>query len=231
MIKKTNCSWIVTLAHAHQSLINAICQESEDTQLTIDELPTLACAFPKLGNEVEADPFDPYPPPSKRPELHSPAIYVHSSGSTAFPKAIAHSHQFQIHWLTQRKSAYLNAHPGSLAVYSGDSCVRQCSRATPSWRHGASPGLCPRSYDSALFPTRMPLHYCGPSSAHRERSACPASNNNEGQYHRAHPSDEMPPFSERRGLPRTNGLVAGGNRGLEEYGVCCTSISILFTGT
>ncbi|KIJ16095.1 hypothetical protein PAXINDRAFT_11135 [Paxillus involutus ATCC 200175] len=101
MMKKTNCSWIVTLAHAHRALVNAICQESEGTQLTLDELPTLACAFPKLGKEVAADPFDPYPPPAKRPELHSPAIYVHSSGSTGPRKPIAHSHQFQIHWLTQ----------------------------------------------------------------------------------------------------------------------------------
>ncbi|KIK78245.1 hypothetical protein PAXRUDRAFT_164512, partial [Paxillus rubicundulus Ve08.2h10] len=98
MMKKTNCSWIITLAHAHQGLINAICRESDGTQLTLDELPTLACAFPKLGKEVAADPFVPYPPPAKRPELHSPAIYVHSSGSTGFPKPIAHSYQFQIHW-------------------------------------------------------------------------------------------------------------------------------------
>ncbi|KAF8838002.1 putative nonribosomal peptide synthetase [Paxillus ammoniavirescens] len=101
MMKKINCFWIVTLAHAHQGLINAICRESDGTQLTLDELPTLAYTFPKLGKEVAADPFDPYPPPAKRPELQSPAIYVHSSGSTGFPKPIAHSYQFQIHWLTQ----------------------------------------------------------------------------------------------------------------------------------
>ncbi|KIJ16134.1 hypothetical protein PAXINDRAFT_76105 [Paxillus involutus ATCC 200175] len=108
MMKKANCSRIVTLAHAHRGLINDICLESEGSQLILDELPTLAHAFPKLGNEVAADPFDAYPPPAKRPELHLPAIYVHSSGSTGFPKPIAHSYQFQIHWMTQRKSVYLN---------------------------------------------------------------------------------------------------------------------------
>ncbi|KIK92302.1 hypothetical protein PAXRUDRAFT_147631 [Paxillus rubicundulus Ve08.2h10] len=101
MMKKVNCSRIVTLAHAHRGLINDICLESEGMQLTLDELPTLARAFPKLGNEVAADPFVAYPPPAKRPELHSPAIYVHSSGSTGSPKPIAHSYQFQIHWMTQ----------------------------------------------------------------------------------------------------------------------------------
>ncbi|KAF8838011.1 acetyl-CoA synthetase-like protein [Paxillus ammoniavirescens] len=101
MMKKANCSRIVTLAHAHRTLINDICLESEGTQFTLDELPTLAHAFPKLGNEIAADPFDPYPPPAKRPDLHSPAIYVHSSGTTGFPKPIAHSYQFQIHWMTQ----------------------------------------------------------------------------------------------------------------------------------
>ncbi|KAF9235375.1 putative nonribosomal peptide synthetase [Melanogaster broomeanus] len=100
MIKKTNCSRIVTLHHAHRSLMEGIREEISDHDLIFDELPTLAYAFPNLGNEVKSDPFDPYPPVSRQ-DLDKPAIYLHSSGSTGFPKPIAHSYKVQIHLLTQ----------------------------------------------------------------------------------------------------------------------------------
>ncbi|KIJ59318.1 hypothetical protein HYDPIDRAFT_118655 [Hydnomerulius pinastri MD-312] len=101
MMKKTNCSRIVTLHHAHQRLIDGIRQETLHAQLTVDELPTLAFAFPHLGHEVESHPFVPYPPPTSRPDVNKPAIYIHSSGSTGFPKPIPHTYKGQIHWLTQ----------------------------------------------------------------------------------------------------------------------------------
>ncbi|KIJ04291.1 hypothetical protein PAXINDRAFT_94863, partial [Paxillus involutus ATCC 200175] len=102
MMKKTNCSRIVTLDHAHHDLIDGIREEIPDRELIIDELPTLTYAFPKLGNEVESDPFYPYPAAASRPDLDRPAIYIHSSGSTGFPKPIAHSYKVQIHWMKQR---------------------------------------------------------------------------------------------------------------------------------
>ncbi|KIJ62360.1 hypothetical protein HYDPIDRAFT_114897 [Hydnomerulius pinastri MD-312] len=101
MMKKTNCSRIVTLHHAHQRLVDGILQETPHAQLTVDELPTLAFAFPHLGHEVESHPFVPYPPPTSRPDVNKPAIYIHSSGSTGFPKPIPHTYKGQIHWLTQ----------------------------------------------------------------------------------------------------------------------------------
>ncbi|KAF8555340.1 putative nonribosomal peptide synthetase [Imleria badia] len=101
MMKKTNCSRIVTVDHAHKALIDGIRHEIQGAELTVYELPGFRCAFPKLGQEVAADSFIPYPPSPKRPDLDSPAIYIHSSGSTGFPKAIAHSHRIQIQWMAQ----------------------------------------------------------------------------------------------------------------------------------
>jgi len=101
-MKKANCSRIVTLDHAHKPLIDGIRREIGGVDLTVYELPTLRYAFPKLGKEVVADSFTPYPPPLTRPDLDSPAIYIHSSGSTGFPKPIPHSHRIQIQWLAQR---------------------------------------------------------------------------------------------------------------------------------
>lgn len=101
---KTNCSRIVTLDRAHKPLIQGILRETQGAQLAVHELPAFRYAFPKLGQEVAADPFIPYPHPLKCPDLDSPAIYVHSSGSTGFPKAIAHTHRIQIQWLAHRTS-------------------------------------------------------------------------------------------------------------------------------
>ncbi|KAF8839601.1 putative aminoadipate reductase [Paxillus ammoniavirescens] len=93
MMKKTDCSRIITLHHAHHGLIDGIREEVPGREVIIDELPTLAYAFPKLGNEAESDPFDPYPAASSHPGLDRPAIYIHSSGSTGFPRSIAHSYK------------------------------------------------------------------------------------------------------------------------------------------
>jgi hypothetical protein len=104
MMKKTNCSRIVTLDHAHHGLIDGIREEIPDRELIIEGLPTLIYAFPRLGYETESDPFYPYPAAPSRPDLDRPAIYIHSSGSTGFPKPIAHSYKVQIHWMRQRRS-------------------------------------------------------------------------------------------------------------------------------
>ncbi|KAH0828782.1 acetyl-CoA synthetase-like protein [Lanmaoa asiatica] len=101
MMKKTDCARIVTLDHAHRGLIDGIRHENEGAHLIVYELPTLRYAFPKLGREVATDTFIPYLTPLKRPDLDSPAIYIHSSGSTGFPKPIALSYRIQVQWLAQ----------------------------------------------------------------------------------------------------------------------------------
>ncbi|KAH7912703.1 putative nonribosomal peptide synthetase [Hygrophoropsis aurantiaca] len=100
MMKKTNCRRIMTLDHAHHAIVEGVRHELE-YEVFVDELPTLRQLFPKLGKETSADGFTPYPSPAVRPDINSPAIYAHSSGSTGFPKPIGHTHKTQIHWLTQ----------------------------------------------------------------------------------------------------------------------------------
>ncbi|KAH7929525.1 putative nonribosomal peptide synthetase [Leucogyrophana mollusca] len=100
MMKKTNCHRIITLDHAHHALIEGVRREL-GFEILVDELPTIRQLFPKLGKETSEDTFKPYPPPPARPDVNSPAIYIHSSGSTGFPKPIPHTHKTQIHWLSQ----------------------------------------------------------------------------------------------------------------------------------
>ncbi|KAF8546313.1 acetyl-CoA synthetase-like protein, partial [Imleria badia] len=106
MMKKLNCSRIVTLHHAHQTLIDDVRKQGSDLAFTVDEIPTISYAFPKLGHEVEADPFVPYPQATSRPDPNTPSMYIHSSGSTGFPKPIPQSYKIQIHWMYHSVPAY-----------------------------------------------------------------------------------------------------------------------------
>ena len=98
-MKKINTSRIVTLQHAHQTLIDGVREQLENSGLafTVDEIPTVSYAFPKLGHEVEADLFVPYPPSASCPDPNAPLVYVHSSGSTGFPKPIPQSYKIKMH--------------------------------------------------------------------------------------------------------------------------------------
>ncbi|EIW80241.1 acetyl-CoA synthetase-like protein [Coniophora puteana RWD-64-598 SS2] len=110
MMKKTSCTRILTLSHTHSELLHAIDTERASQSLqpaTTTEIPTLAQLFPHLGHETSSHPFTqhpgPYPPPNARPDVDTPAMYMHSSGSTGFPKPIAHTFRIQIQWLAQRR--------------------------------------------------------------------------------------------------------------------------------
>ena len=98
-MKKINCSRIVTLYDAHRNLIDALREQGSDLAFTVEEMPPISYAFPKLGHEIQADLFIPYPHSASRPDQNRPSIYIHSSGSTGFPKAIPQSYKVQIHWM------------------------------------------------------------------------------------------------------------------------------------
>jgi acyl-coenzyme A synthetase/AMP-(fatty) acid ligase len=66
-------------------------------ELVIEEVPSLHDIFPKLGVETKADSFTPFKTDYK-PKLDEIAMYLHSSGSTGFPKAIPQAHQTLLHW-------------------------------------------------------------------------------------------------------------------------------------
>ena len=110
MMKTTNCLRIVTLHHAHQALIDDIREQSSGLTFTVEEMPNIFYAFPKLGREVEADSFVPYPDSASQPDANVPAIYIHSSGSTGFPKSIPQSFKTQLHWMYHSTSYLLPPH-------------------------------------------------------------------------------------------------------------------------
>ncbi|KAF9244919.1 putative aminoadipate reductase [Melanogaster broomeanus] len=67
-------------------------------QLQIEAPPALAYAYPKLGKETASDPFVPYPKAEKRPLNDDIMCYLHSSGSTGFPKPIPITYLTAVRW-------------------------------------------------------------------------------------------------------------------------------------
>ncbi|KII90242.1 hypothetical protein PLICRDRAFT_40443 [Plicaturopsis crispa FD-325 SS-3] len=91
LLRKTQCHQLLVSPSTH-SLIEAIRSElaadTEPFELTLTEVPSLSRIYPRLCAERAEDPFIEYPPPKERPLLDDIIYYIHSSGSTGFPKAI-----------------------------------------------------------------------------------------------------------------------------------------------
>ncbi|KAJ7656866.1 putative aminoadipate reductase [Mycena polygramma] len=67
-------------------------------ELTIEEIPLLGQLYPHLGHETTHDNFVPFPGPATRTPLDNVVMYLHSSGSTGFPKCIPETHRNLIHY-------------------------------------------------------------------------------------------------------------------------------------
>lgn len=65
--------------------------------IPVSEVPSLDSIFPKLGSETRGDPFTPYVS-TARSLLTDVAFYLHSSGSTGFPKTIPQTQTSILHW-------------------------------------------------------------------------------------------------------------------------------------
>lgn len=98
MLKKTNCHYILIIAPLPDAFLGQI-REQYNAQLRFVKLPHIVQFFPKLGSEKLNDPFEPFP--YVRPHQDEVASYLHSSGSTGFPKPIALSHIRIVQWLRQ----------------------------------------------------------------------------------------------------------------------------------
>lgn len=78
---------------------------SSGIELQVHEVPSLDRIFPRLSKEQLSDPFEEYIPRS-RPKLTDVAFYMHSSGSTGFPKPIPQTQMSVLHWCNFRESSY-----------------------------------------------------------------------------------------------------------------------------
>ncbi|KAG6864081.1 hypothetical protein C0993_009449, partial [Termitomyces sp. T159_Od127] len=99
LLTKTSSHRLITTSATLSSLIDGVKTElGADFDLSIEEIPTLHQVYPRLGTETIHDPFERYPAPATRPPMSDIALYLHSSGSTGFPKAIHQTHLILSHW-------------------------------------------------------------------------------------------------------------------------------------
>ncbi|KAJ3517669.1 hypothetical protein NLJ89_g348 [Agrocybe chaxingu] len=101
LLRKTSCHYLVTTSTTLRELIDEIKNDLTLNEpaftLIVLEVPPLCKIFPKLGEEYEEDPFTPYTA-SPKPKLDEVGMYIHSSGSTGFPKAIPQTHWTLVNW-------------------------------------------------------------------------------------------------------------------------------------
>ncbi|KAF9477786.1 acetyl-CoA synthetase-like protein [Pholiota conissans] len=101
LLKDTSCHRLLTTYQSLGTLVDQINSElatSDPTySLKIDEVPPLFDIFPKLGQETAEDLFEEYPTGTSAP-LDDVLMYLHSSGSTGFPKTIPQTFRSMVHW-------------------------------------------------------------------------------------------------------------------------------------
>ncbi|KAK7007684.1 acetyl-CoA synthetase-like protein [Favolaschia claudopus] len=96
LLNDTNTHRLLT---THKSLGHLADELSRDSayELSFEEVPLLGQLYPHLGRETAEANFAPYPDPVTPIPVDNVALYLHSSGSTGFPKSIPETHRALIH--------------------------------------------------------------------------------------------------------------------------------------
>ncbi|KAJ6492294.1 putative aminoadipate reductase [Mycena sanguinolenta] len=108
LLRASSCHRILATCTTLAPLITAIQQHIAEVDpsfaLNVEEIPLLSEVYPNLGAETTECFFQPYLPSNQSltssPDDSDIALYMHSSGSTGFPKAIAHTHRALMGWTT-----------------------------------------------------------------------------------------------------------------------------------
>ena len=104
MMKKTSCHRIIS-QEMFIPLVTSVKAELSDTgwNIVYTELPSLSSIFPTLGGSIDTK-VTPFPPPAQPHKKDDIVFYLHSSGSTGFPKPIAQRQVNILQWCTSCKS-------------------------------------------------------------------------------------------------------------------------------
>jgi acyl-CoA synthetase (AMP-forming)/AMP-acid ligase II len=99
MLQKISCHRVLTTRASLSLLLAGITSLTPtDFPFSIEEIPTLAQCYPHLGRETYIDIFVPYPALEKPQGMDDVILYLHSSGSTGFPKPIPQTNTTVLHW-------------------------------------------------------------------------------------------------------------------------------------
>lgn len=99
MLEKTSCHRIISQAMMGP-LVSPTKAALEKKQFTLEyeELPDLLQIFPGLSGDAGKVDVVPFPAPVKPHDMDDIVLYLHSSGSTGFPKPIPQSQVAVLQW-------------------------------------------------------------------------------------------------------------------------------------
>ncbi|KAJ7450211.1 hypothetical protein FB451DRAFT_1286441 [Mycena latifolia] len=102
LLRNTSCHRLIATCVTLGALVAEIKQDfnrlDPDFSLRVEEMPPLAEIYPNLGVETADCAFEAYPASPNEPEFDDICLYLHSSGSTGFPKAIPETHRALMQW-------------------------------------------------------------------------------------------------------------------------------------
>ncbi|KAJ7165465.1 putative aminoadipate reductase [Mycena crocata] len=114
LLKKTSCHRIIATCVTLELLIvgvqQTIRQTHPDYRLDVDEIPSVSQVFPNLDTEMTSNAVESYAAPTSLPAADDIAMYLHSSGSTGFPKAIPQTHRILMQWGSFAAVTHLRDH-------------------------------------------------------------------------------------------------------------------------
>lgn len=112
MLEATSCTRILGHA-ATSSLVYQVQSDmkSKGVDIRIDNLPGLHDVFPALDcSAQDVSDVKPYPPSKQPSDLLTPSLYIHSSGSTGFPKSVHFTYRRMLQWMANSASPPPSAH-------------------------------------------------------------------------------------------------------------------------
>lgn len=106
MLEKTNCSRIISQPSLSRLVSVVKAQMANNgVDIRVNDLPSLRSIFPKFRTDGRVtDRVEPYPSSEKPINPDDIRIYLHSSGSTGFPKPIPQTEKITLQWCFTRKS-------------------------------------------------------------------------------------------------------------------------------
>ncbi|KAG2076577.1 acetyl-CoA synthetase-like protein [Suillus decipiens] len=129
MMQKTRCRRLITTQHSLASLIDGVKASfvsgaAEMSQLQVDEIPALKDLYPALVSGTPNEEIVPYTSPGSPLSENDVLFYMHSSGSTGFPKSIPISNLTAVHWCIT---------PPILDHINIPASIRICAASLPSF--------------------------------------------------------------------------------------------------
>lgn len=99
MLQKSACNKIFTTSSTLGPLIAQVkALTPPESTLVVEDAPIISQCYLRLGNETSSDPFTPYPDFQTSMNLEELLFYLHSSGSTGFPKPVPQTNRTFLGW-------------------------------------------------------------------------------------------------------------------------------------